>query len=274
MRTGTASGLQIAFLIFAVALLAVPLSSYLNAELGISKAAGDLLGRTLPFFLAAVIVAIVPGLRRQIAEELSRPIPPGRRIEVAAVAVAKVSLLLGAFGGIALWTWMSEGPAALAQKMAYTQNDELANAFSGENLFLLLVLGAMIAPVIEEIVFRGFLYRAWEKRWGWVPSALLVSLFFGLYHPLFFNAFISSLLFIAVLRRVGSIWGPIAVHGFSNAMAWYPFAGQLAKPGPTAALGDIGSWGFQLGCLLFVAAAFPLYLLLAAREDVRDGDNG
>src|SRR5205814_10001125 len=102
------------------------------------------------------------------------------------------------------------------------------------------------------------------------PSALLVSALCGLYHPVFWNAFASSIVFICVLRRAGSIWAPIAVHGFSNAMLWYPFAGQLVKPESSAALADIGAWGLQLGCLLYVMLALPFYFLIAAREDVRD----
>src|SRR5205814_774170 len=109
--------------------------------------------------------------------------------------------------------------------MSYSPSDELQRAFSKQAIFVNLVLGAWIAPIVEEVVFRGLLYRTWERRWGWLPSALLVSALFGLYHPVFWNAFASSIVFICVLRRAGSIWAPIAVHGFSNAMLWYPFAG-------------------------------------------------
>ena len=270
MRIGSASGIQIAFLIFAVALLSVPLSAYLAGSLGTSNADSAVIGRTIPFVIAAVIVLSFPALRRRVFDELARPVLPNRRIEVAGVALAKVVMLLGAFGAMALWTWMSQGGYALEQKMAYSVRDETEQAFSRQGIFVLLVLGALVAPIVEELVFRGLLYRAWEKRWGWFPSAILVSVIFGLYHPIFWSAFASSLLFVSVLRRVGSLWGPIIVHGFSNAMMWYPFAGQFAKPAATAALGDISAWGLQLVCLLFAAVAFPFYLMLAAREDVRD----
>lgn len=270
MRTGSASGIQIAFLIFAVALLSVPLGAYVTGSLGTGSADSAVIGRTIPFAVAALIVVAFPALRQHALDEFARPVLPNRRIEVASVALAKVVMLLGAFGAMALWTWMSQGGYALEQKMAYSVADETEQAFSRQALFVQLVLGAFIAPIVEELVFRGLLYRTWEKRWGWFPSAILVSLVFGLYHPIFWSAFASSLLFVAVLRRVGSLWGPIVVHGFSNAMIWYPFAGQFAKPAATAALGDIGAWGLQLGCLLFAAVAFPFYLMLAAREDVRD----
>lgn len=270
MRTGSASGIQIAFLVFAVALLSVPLTIYVTSILETSGAKSDVIGRTIPFVIASIILIAFPPLRQQVSTEFSRPILTGRGLELAIVALAKVAMLLGAFGAIALWTWMSQGGYALEQKMAYSATDELTRAFSPEVIWVQLVLGAMIAPVIEETVFRGFLYRTWERRWGALPSALLVSLLFALYHPFFLSAFASSLLFICVLRRVGSLWGPIVVHGFSNAMVWYPFAGQFAKPPSTAALGDIGAWGLQLGCLLFAAVALPFYLVLAAREDVRE----
>jgi len=270
MRTGSASGIQIAFLVFAVALLSVPLTIYVTSILETSGAKSDVIGRTIPFVIASIILIAFPPLRQQVSTELSRPILTGRGLELAIVALAKVAMLLGAFGAIALWTWMSQGGYALEQKMAYSATDELTRAFSPEVIWVQLVLGAIIAPVIEEIVFRGFLYRTWERRWGALPSAILVSLLFALYHPIFLSAFASSLLFICVLRRVGSLWGPIVVHGFSNAMVWYPFAGQFAKPPSTAALGDIGAWGLQLGCLLLAAVALPFYLTLAAREDVRE----
>jgi membrane protease YdiL (CAAX protease family) len=270
MRIGSASGIQIAFLIFAVALLSVPLSGYVTGVLGTAAADSAVIGRTIPFVMAALIVLAFPALRERAFAEFARPVLSSRRIELAIVALAKVLVLLGAFGAMALWTWMSEGGYALEQRMAYSPAVETERAFSRQAIFVQLVLGAVIAPVIEELVFRGLLYRAWEKRWGWFPSAVLVSVIFGLYHPIFWSAFASSIVFVAVLRRVGSLWGPIIVHGFSNAMIWYPFAGQFAKPPSTAALGDVGAWGLQLSCLLFAAIALPFYLMLAAREDVRE----
>jgi membrane protease YdiL (CAAX protease family) len=269
MKTGSATGLQIAFLIFAVALLAVPLSNAVSQTFGLGNSDGAVLGRTIPFILALLIIFCVPGLRKQALGELARPILQGRRFELAAVALAKVPLGFAAIGAVALWTWLTQGGYALEQKMAYSESEQLAQAFSPQGMFVSLFLATLVAPLVEELVFRGFLYRAWERRWGWFPSALLVSTVFGLYHPVFWSAFVSSLVFVSVLRRTGSLRGPIIVHAFFNAMLWYPFAGQFAKPPENAALGDIGAWGFQLGCLLVLAIALAFYFLLAAREDVR-----
>ena len=257
MRSGTASGLQIAFFSFAVALLAVPLSNYLGG--------GEIVGRAIPFALAAVIACVFPALRRQVVAELRRPIHPDRKIEVGVVALAKIPLLLGASGGIALWVWLSQGSSTLEQSISPVEVDR---GFSAHSLLFFFVLGAVVGPVVEELVFRGFLYRAWERTWGWIPSAFMVSILFGLYHPHFFSAFAGSLVFVSVLRRAGSLWAPIAVHAFSNAMLWPPFAGQLLVPS-SGAIGDISSWRLQLACLLFAAIALPAYFILAGKEDRR-----
>jgi len=270
MQNGTASGLQIAFLSFAVILLAVPLSNFVGAAFGASEADAGIVGRAAPFVLAAVIVCLFPPLRRQVAAELGRPVPPDRRLEVGLVALAKIPMFVGASGAFALWIWLSQGASVLEQRVSPVQVDR---GFTIHSVLYFFVLGAVVGPVVEELVFRGFLYRAWERRWGWIPSALMVSALFGLYHPHFFNAFASSLLFIGVLRRTGSLWAPIAVHSFSNAMLWPPFAGQLLAPS-SPAIGDISSWGLQLSCLFFAVIAFPAYLLVAGREDRRFAAEG
>ena len=80
---------------------------------------------------------------------------------------------------------------------------------------------------------------------------VLTSTLFGLYHPVFWAAFTSSIVFVCLFRRTGSLWASIIVHAFFNLMLWYPLVGQFVFPSPERALGDISTWGFQLACLLF-----------------------
>ncbi len=266
MRTGTASGIQITFLSFAVLLLAVPLSSYLGQLLGSSNEAKTFIGRFLPFVLGGTVLAIFPALRRQVTDLLSPGVPRTRRAEVALLAVAKVTLAFAFAGGLALWYWLTEGNAALEQHMRAVPTDEqMAQAFSGPGVLTSILLAAILGPVLEEILFRGFLYRAWERRWGWIPAMLLTSTLFGLYHPVFWAAFTSSIIFVCLLRRTGSLWAPILVHSFVNLMLWYPFMGQFIFPDASRAVGDISTWGLQLACLLLAAIALPLYVWMSRK---------
>lgn len=86
----------------------------------------------------------------------------------------------------------------------------------------------MGAGVVEEIVFRGVIMTALEKRWNKVIAILIPSMAFGLLHALGGNMSIVSilLLFVAgtavgvlfslVTYESGSIWNAAILHGFWN----------------------------------------------------------
>lgn len=82
-----------------------------------------------------------------------------------------------------------------------------------------LLLVAVIAPICEEVVYRGLLWGALEQRWGRVIAVTVSTLVFALAHlepqraPL--------LLVVAVpiaLARLhsGSLWGGIIAHQVTN----------------------------------------------------------
>jgi membrane protease YdiL (CAAX protease family) len=87
------------------------------------------------------------------------------------------------------------------------------------------LLVCVIAPMAEEIFFRGFLYGALRKRG--VPIAALVSgLAFGLAHvassPI---GFIVPLAFLGILlclvyERTGSLYPCIGLHCLNNSVAF------------------------------------------------------
>ena len=82
-----------------------------------------------------------------------------------------------------------------------------------------LLLGVIVGPPIEELVFRGLLYRAWANQWGALVAAVLTSALFAAYHPNFLAAFSSAILFVCLVRRTGSLWASISVHAFTNSDA-------------------------------------------------------
>lgn len=266
MRSGNASGIQITFLSFAVLLLAVPASSYVGKLMGASSDEMTFIGRFLPFVLGALVLAAFPALRRRVRVLLSAPIPREHHAEVALVAIGKLGVVFAFAGGLALRYWLTEGNAALEHHMKQPPVDEqMAQAFSGPGMLTSILIGAVFAPVLEEVLFRGLLYQAWERRWGWIPATLLTSTLFGLYHPIFWAAFTSSIIFVCLFRRTGSLWSSIAVHSFFNLMLWYPLVGQFVFPNAERAVGDISTWGLQLACLLFALIALPAYIWMSRK---------
>ncbi len=81
------------------------------------------------------------------------------------------------------------------------------------------------APVVEEVFFRGFLYRCVRNRLAVLPAALIVGIVFGLGHtqyPLLERPQQAAFGFIACVlyERSGSLAPGIALHVFVDASAF------------------------------------------------------
>ena len=80
----------------------------------------------------------------------------------------------------------------------------------------------LVLPVIEEILFRGLFYGAFEKRWG-IRGAILGSAFvFACVHLQvvgFVYLFCIGVILAWARSRSGSLGLPIAIHGLNNATA-------------------------------------------------------
>lgn len=264
MKTGQATGLQIAFLMLAVMLIAVPLTNFVVTAAQLTGVGLAFAEKGMHFALAALIIAAFPKLRAFAATALSTPIPRPMRAEVALVALAKLSQAFATAGALAVWFWWTQGAAGV-ERMAPNPDHGLAKAYSDAGL-VRLVMAALVAPVVEELVFRGFIYRAFERQWGWVLAMLATSAIFGLYHVHFWNAFAGSIVFVCLLRRTGSIWAPILAHMLFNFMMWWPLLGQYVFP--TVALTDPRTWILQLACLSFVLVALPIYVWMSRDRNV------
>ena len=88
--------------------------------------------------------------------------------------------------------------------------------------WLFFVGGAIIAPLVEEIFFRGFVFAGLRPRYGWPRAALLSAAVFALLHftptamiPIFILGYIFALLY----QFSGSIWPAILMHVLTNSLA-------------------------------------------------------
>jgi membrane protease YdiL (CAAX protease family) len=102
-------------------------------------------------------------------------------------------------------------------------------------LVLHLLAGALIAPVAEEVLFRGFALSAWLRTAGARAAIVRSSVLFVLAHVLFVGgatfdeairlAFVGGVVRIPIaftlgwlFVRTGSLWGPIGLHAAFNAV--------------------------------------------------------
>jgi CAAX protease family protein len=104
--------------------------------------------------------------------------------------------------------------------------DDLGVHQSTVALVAVCVLVTVIAPIAEELLFRGYVFTA-LRRWRgpWV-AALLTGIVFGLIHvasaPVVFLVPLAILGFLLCLLRwrTGSLLPCIGVHAFNNAIAF------------------------------------------------------
>ncbi|HEX9679307.1 MAG TPA: type II CAAX endopeptidase family protein [Candidatus Saccharimonadales bacterium] len=87
-------------------------------------------------------------------------------------------------------------------------------------IFLLLVL---IAPLSEEIIFRGFMFQGLTRSMRWQLAAIISAALFGLAHGQLNVGIDTGLLglFSAwLVHHTGSIWPSIGLHVLKNLIAY------------------------------------------------------
>lgn len=85
--------------------------------------------------------------------------------------------------------------------------------------WVLLLCVGIIAPIAEEIVFRGLIYQRLKDYTGVRWAVLLSALFFGIYHGNMVQAIYASalgILFAWLMEYFQNLWVPILLHMGGN----------------------------------------------------------
>jgi uncharacterized protein len=103
-----------------------------------------------------------------------------------------------------------------------TQGEQILQLFGAlDSPLWFIVVGVIVAPVVEELFFRGFLFQGFRQRYGWVNGALLSSAVFAVAHldPVaLIPTFILGMLLAYMYHRTDSVWIPILLHVLVNGM--------------------------------------------------------
>lgn len=140
--------------------------------------------------------------------------PEGRgRIALAAAGGLLLSLPV-VYGGQFLGYQLA-GPDSQAQPIVQFL---LENKNRDARLMVVLV-GAIAAPVTEEVVFRGCLYGLLRQWWGRLAALGASSLVFALIHGHVASLpalFLLAAALVLIYEATGSLWAPIAAHALFN----------------------------------------------------------
>ncbi|MCB9681157.1 MAG: CPBP family intramembrane metalloprotease [Alphaproteobacteria bacterium] len=182
-------------------------------------------------------------------------------VALGAVGTRRVQVLAAVVGGLSMgWlpaliaehlasnaAWLERVDAFLpgtqSQSLPWLQDALTRGSGAGAALMMLVVAG--VGPLVEEVVFRGFL---WDALRRWLPAGVVIgvtSVLFALAHldPVHTPAVLFIGLFLGWLRWTsGSIWPGVVAHVVNNGigvvLATRGFGGvDIMRPETAWALG-------------------------------------
>ena len=87
------------------------------------------------------------------------------------------------------------------------------------DIILFFLVGGFVAPVAEEVFFRGVLY-GFFRRWGVIVALVLSTLIFVLIHPIHggipVTQVVGGIVFALAYEVEGSLMVPITIHALGN----------------------------------------------------------
>ncbi len=140
-------------------------------------------------------------------------------------------------------------------------SEEIFETNSYLDLFLGVIMGSLLAPIFEEIVFRRVIFTRLSKRLGIILGAIISSLVFGLLHIelAVIGAMIFGVACCILYRKYNNILIPISMHMINNIIAAILSIISFVIEGPdpvidyTMTANDIRS-SLIVGCVLLIIA--------------------
>lgn len=137
--------------------------------------------------------------------------------DLLGIPIGVVSQLL--LVGIVTWPFRRVFPGAYAEDTIDKRATNLVDAANGFWIVLLVVIVTVGAPIIEELVFRGFIQGGMQQRFHQITALLIGATWFTIVHVrliefpgLFAFAIVLGLCFMKTKRLGMSVWAHVAFN--------------------------------------------------------------
>ena len=193
------------------------------------------------FFSILVIAAVEIVVRLLLNQDLLAPLTASGLARLAEITFLLILINIreknllpiglastGVYQGIKkglIWAVFFGAAAALALLIIYLLGIDVLKLFQmqlpaeGYKLIGFFLVGAFIAPVAEEIFFRGILY-GFFRRWGMLTALVLSTLFFVLSHSfrhtIPVTQMIGGIVFAVAYEMEKNLLVPIIIHVLGN----------------------------------------------------------
>lgn len=102
-------------------------------------------------------------------------------------------------------------------KVVYFTNVYDANNYS--NIIIIIITTGILGPILEELVFRGIVYKKLKKLVKPLAALIITGLLFGLFHGniiQFLYAFLLNFILVKSYEKEENILVPIIIHSSAN----------------------------------------------------------
>ena len=214
------------------------------------------MGAMLMLYLGIVLVLL--GMARFAGLDWNRLLGPTLPYTEWPLAAVAFPLAATSYGGF----WLFWGPLSfvvpdLVQSYALEGMPDLLSRGDPARLVLDIVAITVVAPVVEEILFRGFLLHRFAARWGTTTGIVVSSALFAVLHVELIGHFLFGVAMSALYIRSRSLWLPILAHAVNNAFALafaFPDALGGAPEAPATLAEFRAEWPTGLVALVLGAA--------------------
>lgn len=113
----------------------------------------------------------------------------------------------------------------LAPSVDLSQDQDLGfdNPVGAQQYFILFILLAVLTPIIEEILFRGFMFKSLKFHLRWLDAAIISALIFGLAHGQLnvgIDTAVMGFYSARLLHKTGNLLNSILLHATKNTLAF------------------------------------------------------
>jgi membrane protease YdiL (CAAX protease family) len=168
--------------------------------------------------VTAYLILLVRRTNIPVTEYLAFRWPSRRYV---AVGIITMLIFVPVADGITAWSGREVVPPFM--------RDTYTTAAAAGLLPLYVFSLVVAAPVAEEILFRGFLFRGLAEGWGTVAGIVITAALFAIVHTQYETFLMGQILAIAILfgwlrARSGSLLLTIMLHMMMNAFAFLQVA--------------------------------------------------
>jgi membrane protease YdiL (CAAX protease family) len=175
-----------------------------------------------------IIISLICGVVLLRGQSLQQafglaPARPFHVIGVGVLCIAATYPLVGLASSIAEKIWHSPSESDGMVQFFHSKHD-------GGDLLLAILSAVVLAPLAEEILFRGYIYGYLKKNGGRILATLVTAAIFAVSHanpPAWPALFLLALGLTLAYEITGSLWASIVMHMLFNSASvvvilWFP----------------------------------------------------